>query len=179
MGKVLKKYSSGCVLSMTVTLKDGGTRYVDFDDSTHGSVLYTDDEKLQWGLEHSSLFGKSYKLVSAEEIEPTEQDTDNEEPDEAQLSESENGTETKDEDAEAQDEAQLSAAENDTETNDEDAEAQDDDESSEMRVVTVSGSDDAVEYLVENFNVSRRGLKKNSSIIEVAREHGVVFDGLN
>lgn len=164
MEKVLKKYTAGCVLCMNVKLKNGSIKHVKFDDAKNGSVLFTDDEALQWGLEHSCLFGKSFRLDGDTLLKTAGDDGEETEGDDSDGETIGDGCET------------LPKMEGNGGQWDE---SSDDGAEGEMKVVTVSGAEDAVEYLVDNFGVSRRGMKKMQNIIDVAKEHGVVFEGLN
>lgn len=60
---MLKKYKAKSCLSITVSLPQGGTTHIKFSPHTgNGSVLYTDDEALQIGLERHPKFGRLFKL---------------------------------------------------------------------------------------------------------------------
>ncbi len=171
MGNILKKYKAGCVLCMNVKLKNGSVKHVKFDDAKNGSVLFTDDEALQWGLEHSCLFGKSFRL-DGDTLLKTAGDDEGENSGEALPKMEGNFCQG---DESGGDETDGDGTNGETIGNF----CQLDESSGELKVVTVSGAEDAVEYLVDNFGVSRRGMKKMQNIIDVAKEHGVVFDGLN
>lgn len=47
-----------------------------------------------------------------------------------------------------------------------------------LKVVEVSDIDDARDYLVENFSVSRSMIRSNVSVIRVAAENGIQFSGI-
>lgn len=57
-----KKYISRTHVCINVVLKSGKNRHVSFSALTGGgSVLYTDDEDLQYALEHHAMFGKLFR----------------------------------------------------------------------------------------------------------------------
>lgn len=58
---MLKKYSSKSCVSLNVLLERGGNSHVTFTPRTgSGSVFYTDNEKIQKGLEKHPKFGKLF-----------------------------------------------------------------------------------------------------------------------
>lgn len=73
----MKKYSANTAISVSVTLPKGGNTRVSFCPLTDGaSVFYTDDEEIQWALEHHYKFGKLFRLVgdsSQEQTAPSSQ----------------------------------------------------------------------------------------------------------
>lgn len=61
---MLKKYKSKSDISLSVRIKNDTSAHVSFSPLTGGgSVFYTEDEDLQYALEHHSKFGKLYKEV--------------------------------------------------------------------------------------------------------------------
>ena len=73
MAKKIYK-SGGCQPSINVIMKNGKKFHVSFQPHTSGgSVFITDNEDLQWGLEHHSRYGTLYKgeiLVEKEAPKP-------------------------------------------------------------------------------------------------------------
>ena len=64
---MLKRYKSKSCISLSVKLSTGGTTHVSFTPQTGGgSVYYTDNEKVQEGLEKHPKYGK---LVYEDKIE--------------------------------------------------------------------------------------------------------------
>lgn len=54
----------------------------------------------------------------------------------------------------------------------------DDNGSDGLKIIEVTDIDDARDYLVENFDVSRSSLRSNVSVTRAAAEHGIQFSGI-
>lgn len=156
----MKKYLSSTVASLSVALQNGQTARVSFSPQTEGgSVFYTDDPELQWGLEHHYRFGKLFHLVgescykkpiadaAAKKNAPKLKNASKKKPDKPKEPENEQQVE-------------------------EEAEAAD---LSEVKEVQVSDMDAAKDYLAENFDVVRTKLKTEEAITEAAQSLGIVF----
>lgn len=62
-----KRYKSNTHACLSVSLRGGGNARVSFMPlSGGGSVYSTDDEGVQWGLEHHCKYGKLFTLDGAE-----------------------------------------------------------------------------------------------------------------
>lgn len=67
---MLKRYKSKSCISLSVKLPTGGTTHVSFTPQTGGgSVLYTENEKLQEGLEKHPKYGRLFDEDKIEEQE--------------------------------------------------------------------------------------------------------------
>lgn len=65
---MIKKYSSKSCISLNIPLAGGGNSHVTFTPRTgSGSIFYTDNEKIQKGLEKHPKFGKLFTLDKVEE----------------------------------------------------------------------------------------------------------------
>lgn len=61
---MLKKYEAKSQVNMSVRLKSGANVHVSFSPKTGGgSVYYTRDEAIQYGLEHHGRFGRLFRLA--------------------------------------------------------------------------------------------------------------------
>lgn len=68
---MMKIYKAKSHISLNVRLAGGGVRHVSFNSLTiGGSEFYTEDERLQRGLESHPKYGKLFKLEK--EIEPVQ-----------------------------------------------------------------------------------------------------------
>ena len=65
---MLKRYKSKSCISLSVKLSTGGSSHVSFTPLTGGgSLFYTDNEKIQEGLEKHPKFGKLFHVEKLEE----------------------------------------------------------------------------------------------------------------
>ncbi|MCI7654307.1 MAG: hypothetical protein MSS51_08545 [Bacteroidales bacterium] len=70
---MLKKYTSKSDIAISVLLANDKSIHVPFRSLTGGgSVLYTDDEELQAGLEHHPKFGHLFRLENVQIAEAIE-----------------------------------------------------------------------------------------------------------
>ena len=70
---MLKRYKSKSCISLSVKLSTGGTTHVSFTPQTGGgSVYYTDNEKVQEGLEKHPKYGKLFYEDKIEEQKPNQ-----------------------------------------------------------------------------------------------------------
>lgn len=68
---MMKIYKAKSHISLNVRLAGGGVRHVSFNSLTiGGSEFYTEDERLQRGLESHPKYGKLFKLEK--EVEPVQ-----------------------------------------------------------------------------------------------------------
>lgn len=75
---MLKKYKAKSCISLSIQLATGGSTHVSFTPLTGGgSVFYTDNEKIQSGLENHPKFGKLFRSEELPVSSPSE-DTPNE-----------------------------------------------------------------------------------------------------
>lgn len=57
---MLKRYKSKSCISISVRLATGGTTHISFSPITGGSVYYSDNEKIQAGLEAHPKYGRLF-----------------------------------------------------------------------------------------------------------------------
>lgn len=141
---MLKKYKSKSCVSLSVVLPTGGTTHISFNPITcGGSVYYTNNEKIQAGLEKHPKYGRLFTLdttanasekKAAAKPQPTNQPSGNTE-----------GTAT-------------------TETT-----------TKTLKEVKMSCNDDAKDYLVEKFGISRTKLRSRAQIEASGEANGIKF----
>lgn len=148
----MKKYIAGTTISLAVTLAAGGNARVSFTPLSDGSsVYYTEDEEIQWALEHHYKFGKLFRL---EAVEP--------------LAASPKKNPVKKSVKKTVEEPQAALAVDKGDSHD----------GQGCKVVTVSDMDAAKDYLAENFGVVRTKLKTEDVIKETAMSYGIMFKTL-
>lgn len=175
MGKQ-KTYRAKSEVSINVVLKNGKSKHISFLPVTGGGSVYrTDNEDIQAALESHYRFGNLFRIVDEPEQkspkiplkdkkkQPKEEDQiPNEEKDGLTEKDMENETEG--------DEAD--------EVTDTDGESEEDEDDG-LRVVTVTCTSDAKEYLADTFGISRTNLRSKAKIIEAAAKNGIKFEGLD
>lgn len=166
----MKKYSANTAISVSVTLPKGGNTRVSFCPLTDGtSVFYTDDEEIQWALEHHYKFGKLFRLAGASSQEQTAPSSQKKgvkpAPKKTAPKPSKKST--------AEEILPETAPAEEAEETPSDEESPDSEE--ELREVTISDLDAAKDYLAENFGVVRTKLKSEEIIKETALSYGVTF----
>lgn len=63
---MIKRYKSKSAISVNVVLRKGKSMHVSFTVQSDGSSVYlTENEEVQYGLEHHYKYGKLFYLVSA------------------------------------------------------------------------------------------------------------------
>ena len=192
-------------MSVSVRLSTGSSTHLSFTPRTGGgSVFYTDNEKVQEGLEKHPKFGKLFKLEeviedkkpkkgaapagkaagtvtslgeNAQEVHRENgQDVDGAESGQVQGEETPAG-----ETAGTAADAPGTAAEtqgDDADTGTDDAGDGDEDEAqggTTLKEVTVTCNDDAKDYLAEHFGVSRTVLRNRAIMDSTAEANGVKF----
>lgn len=128
----MKVYRSNSIVHICVIKPNGDRVRISFDALTGGGSQYsTDDEGIQYGLEHHAGFRKIFRLdetVVDERPQSPVSQTEVEEP--------------------------------------------------KVLSVNVSNLDDAKEYLVEKFGLSRTKLRSKAAIVAAAEENGIEFTGI-
>ena len=174
-----KKYVARSVVSISVKLASGKTTHITFTPRTvGGSVFYTDNELIQEGLEKHPKYGKLFKVDDKEgkpatgkapagkKAETGKGDSTKpvNTPDAGGEAGGENGA---DAGGEAGDETETGGG--DTETGGGEAETGN---GGNTETKTFSCNDDAKQYLVDKFGVSRTKLKNRTEIENAAKENG-------
>lgn len=132
---MLKKYKSKSCVSLSVVLPTGGTTHISFSPVTgSGSVFYTENEKLQAGLESHPKFGKLFSLDSQPVVS-------------------------------AKPAAKSKAKAADTAS----------DGKNQLKEMEMSCNDDAKDYLVEKFGISRTKLRSREQIESAGIANGIKF----
>lgn len=175
MGKQ-KTYRAKSEVSINVVLKNGKSKHISFLPVTGGGSVYrTDNEDIQAALESHYRFGNLFRIVDESEQkspkiplkdkkkkQPKEEDQiPNEEKDGLTEKDMENETEG--------DEAEVTDTDGESEEDEDDG----------LRVVTVTCTSDAKEYLADTFGISRTNLRSKAKIIEAAAKNGIKFEGLD
>lgn len=155
---MIKKYSAKSCISISIKLPTGGSTHVSFAPKTGGgSVFYTDNEKIQEGLENHSKYGKLFKLDSeqdvtaskpAKEVKPIVTDA------------------TSNTDTDVEENAYTAGLSDGTDG---------DEGPAALIEKEVTCNDDAKDYLAEKFNVSRSKLRNREQIDSAAEANGVKF----
>lgn len=166
MGQV-KTYRAKSDISISVALGNGKNAHISFLSVTgSGSVFRTDDEELQKALERHYKFGKLFR--SEEQPKHSHLKIDN-----ITLKQK------------LQPNAETESTQTDNQTDKEsgeDSESNNEDINEEatdgLRTVTVSCISDAKEYLADNYEISRTGLRSKTAIIKAAAANGIKFEGL-
>lgn len=148
-----KKYKSSSHVSLSVMLAIGKSVHVTFTPQTGGgSVLYTADERLQRGLERHPRYGKLFRLVEESPRSNV-----------ARVAAANAGRAERQAGA---DQVAADCAPDGTEA------------AAKKRVVKVTCIDDAKEWLVDKYGLSRTKLRSKKSILEAAESRGVEFQGI-
>jgi hypothetical protein len=148
---MLKKYKSKSCVSLSVILPTGGTTHISFNPVTGGgSVFYTDNAKIQAGLEKHPKFGKLFTLDGAvTKSKPLDKKLKNIEYPKAEKADPVQDQVSKDE-ATVTDDAKL-------------------------KEVEMTCNDDAKDYLVDKFGISRTKLRNRTQIEEAGKAKGIKF----
>lgn len=171
----MKKYLANTTISVSVSLPNGGNARVSFSPLTDGtSVFYTNDEELQYALEHHYKFGKLFRLV---EDTPDEKAAPSKRQSKAPASKSGKKAGKPIESPVISNEEAVNNIPEEIEAQDTDNEneASEIDEVTEYKEVVVSDMDAAKDYLADNFDVVRTKLKNEDSIKEAALAFGIIF----
>lgn len=177
----MKKYESGGGIAINVVTKNGGNAFVSFNSTSKGSVYWTDDENIQYGIEHHRYFGTVIKLAWCDDNDEDNENTEENTEHETAAGMDPEGEHAAGMDNVGDDEESLEAVDytrcdaDEAESNAEEG----GDGNGETKVVVVSGADDAVEYLMNNYDVKAREVRSLKTIRQVALEHGIVFEGLD
>ncbi len=161
MGKQ-KTYRAKSEVSINVVLKNGKSKHISFLPVTGGGSVYrTDNEDIQAALESHYRFGNLFRIVDEPEQKspkiPLKDKKKKQPKEEDQIpNEEKDGLTEKD-------------MENETEGDEDDG----------LRVVTVTCTSDAKEYLADTFGISRTNLRSKAKIIEAAAKNGIKFEGLD
>ena len=146
---MLKKYKSKSCVSLSVVLPTGGTTHISFNPITGGgSVYYTNNEKIQAGLEKHPKYGKLFKLEN--EVTPSVEAV--------KPSGKAEGTTAEKPDGDA---AGTTAADKTAGT--------------ALKEIKMSCNDDAKDYLVEKFGISRTKLRSRAQIEAAGISNGIKF----
>ena len=195
---MLKKYSSRSCVSVSVRLSTGSSTHLSFTPRTGGgSVFYTDNEKLQEGLEKHPKFGKLFKLEEViEDKKPKKGASPAGKAAGTEAGLGENAQEVHGESGQEVDGAEsgqvqgdgsptgetagtaADAQGDDADTGTDDAVDGDEDEAqggTTLKEVTVTCNDDAKDYLAEHFGVSRTVLRNRAIMDSTAEANGVKF----
>lgn len=176
MGKQ-KTYRAKSEVSINVVLKNGKSKHISFLPVTGGGSVYrTDNEDIQAALESHYRFGNLFRIVDEPEQKSPKiplKDKKKKQPKE----EDQNPNEEKDGLTEKDMENETEGDEAD-EVTDTDGESEEDEDDG-LRVVTVTCTSDAKEYLADTFGISRTNLRSKAKIIEAAAKNGIKFEGLD
>lgn len=162
---MIKTYKSNTNISINVVLENKSNLHVSFTPLSNGSSVYTtDNEEIQKAIERHYNYNNLFRLVGAEHIVAMTQKSPkiiqtkkiNDKPKEIK-----NEGITKNQAEERNDEQE------DNETSD------------NLTKVNVSDLSAAKDYLADKFGVSRTSMKKSETIIAIAKEHGIEFEGLD
>ena len=161
---MLKKYKSKSCISLSVALPTGGTTHVSFNPVTGGgSVFYTSNEKIQAGLEKHPKFGRLFTLdVAAAVPQPTEQHRTGK------------AAVTKPKNVEQSVPKGDNVLQNGDDSDGKTVSHSTDDEV-ELKPVEMSCNDDAKDYLVDKFGISRTKLRNRTQIEESGKANGIKF----
>lgn len=131
-----KIYKAGSCLALNITLPSGQNMHISFTALSNGTSEYlTSNADIQKGLEHSSWFGKLFRLAGiVDETKKTE----------------------------------------------EKKAAKEAEQSKEPSIIKVKVSDlsSAKDYLATNFGVARTTLRLKTAILECAKAHNILFEGI-
>lgn len=142
---MLKKYKANSCISISVALATGGNTHISFNPVTGGgSVYYTENEKIQAGLEGHPKYGKLFTL------EETVADA--------------TGTTAK---------AVVPQPTTEEGTQQGAEGASDDEGTSSVYELKAACNDDAKDYLADKFGVSRSKMRSRQDIEKVAEDNGV------
>ena len=143
---MLKKYNSKSCVSLSVVLPTGGTTHISFNPVTGGgSVYYTSNEKIQAGLESHPKFGKLFKLEG--DVKPS-----------MKVIKPSGKPESTTADAKTENPAEEKAG-----------------AGTSLKEVKMSCNDDAKDYLVEKFGISRTKLRSRAQIESAGISNGIKF----
>jgi hypothetical protein len=149
---MLKKYKAKSCISISVVLATGGNTHISFNPVTGGgSVYYTENEKIQAGLEAHPKYGRLFvedKTLAAQQAGAAKQAAAKQAAAKAQA--------TAGADNEAAAEPQPTGK-----------------EGKEAVEVKMSCNDDAKDYLADKFGVSRSKMRSRADIEKVAADNGV------
>lgn len=147
--KIIKKYSCKTVISFGARLSKGVKR-LNFEAKTNGGSTYsTDEEDVQNAIENHPYYKQGViKLESIRKI----------------IKKDEDDVSTLQQTVPVETVVVETPAENKT--------------NKPKKEVRVSGQDDAVEYLINEFGVSRTAFKKTDAIKKYAEANGIVFVGI-
>lgn len=162
-----KKYIAKSHISLSVRLTDKVNAHITFSPLTGGgSVLYTDDEKLQEALEKHHKFGKLFKedKTFVEQTSPKKSNT----PTPVKVEPQPMDNEAKNEDEENGDAPSQQVEDNTDDSTDDGA----------VKKINITCLDDAKEYLSDKFGISRTKLRSKKAIEEAAAENGIEFVGI-
>lgn len=142
---MLKKYKAKSCISISVMLATGGNTHISFNPVTGGgSVYYTENEKIQAGLEGHPKYGKLFTL------EETVADA--------------TGTTAK---------AVVPQPTTEEGTQQDAESASDGEDTSGVYELKAACNDDAKDYLADKFGVSRSKMRSRQDIEKVAEDNGV------
>lgn len=198
MSKILKTYRAKTHVHISVTLKSGAGRHVSFSPLTGGgSIFYTDDADLQAALEAHYKFGHLYKLVGSTTVGEPEKpqkpagrkpvvkdeapasvptDTGKEE----QTPPADAGQQEPPEDPSGEEQPSDEGESGGDASGDEGgADNEEAGEPADGKIhIPYTNLQDAGDYLVKKFEVSRTKVRTTAQVKAFADANGVVFDGL-
>ena len=174
----MKKYIANTAISVSVSLPGTGRECarVSFSALTDGSsVYYTDDEEIQWALEHHYKFGKLFRLEQTEEQYATTAKKPPKSPAKKGKKASKKETSEMTIEEIAKEWEEFSPEDESNPANEESDDDEEQEGETEPREVTVTDMDAAKDYLAENFDVVRTKLKTEDIIKETALSFGIEF----